>query len=76
MKRRFPMFLTLAAVGVLGLQTLPVHAQDDAPPPPPPPAEADGAGARAGGPVVLVVKAVNNAVRNGVSGWPTASKPR
>ena len=40
------MFLTLAAAGVLGLQTLPVHAQDDAPPPPPP-AEAGGG---AGGP--------------------------
>ena len=43
MKRTLPTLLTLAAVGVLGLQTLPVHAQDDAPPPPPP-AEANGGG--------------------------------
>ena len=43
MKRRFPTLLTLAAAGVLALQTLPVHAQDDAPPPPPPPA-AEGQG--------------------------------
>ena len=46
MKRTLPTLLTLAAVGVLGLQTLPVHAQDDAPPPPPA-AEGD---ARPGGP--------------------------
>ena len=49
MKRTFPTLLTLAAVGVLGLQTLPVHAQDDAPPPPPAEADANG-GPRPGGP--------------------------
>lgn len=47
MKRTFPTLLTLAAAGVLACQTLPVHAQDDAPPPPP--AEENG-GPKPGGP--------------------------
>ncbi len=46
MKRTFPTLLTLAAAGVLACQTLPVHAQDDAPPPPP----AEEGGGRPGGP--------------------------